>query len=138
MVGQCQVKVFADDTCVMYGNDDINIALSTLQNDLDNINAWFKCNELTLNASKTNYVLFHQTNKKIPNDIPKVHVNDIEIKRVPSAKYIGLTIDEKLSWHEHVTEVEKTMIKMIRTKPGQKYFYDSYEKDSCESGGEFP
>ncbi len=49
--------------------------------------------------------------KKIPELLNNVKINNVNIARVKSAKYLGVTLDENLNWEEHVRETNKAIIK---------------------------
>ena len=53
--------------------------------------------------SKTKYVFFHKSRKKndIPLNMPILKINQIEIKREKSLKFLGVIIDENLNWKCH-------------------------------------
>ena len=68
-------------------------------------------NNLTINYSKTAFILFHAKNKSIPTDLKDIEVDGISIKRVSSAKYLGVIYDEKLTWSEHANYVSKSLLK---------------------------
>ena len=50
--------LFADDTNVFYSDHDINNLCTTKSNELNKLYDWFTVNKLSLNTSKTNYILF--------------------------------------------------------------------------------
>ena len=62
--------LFADDTNVFINGKDNNTLIDTLQIELSNSNKWLLANKLTLNISKTHFMLFHiakHKNYKINN-----------------------------------------------------------------------
>ena len=61
--------LFADDTTVFYSNNDIDVLYKTVNSELQEVCNWFKCNKLSLNASKTNLMLLGQRIK--PNIFQK-------------------------------------------------------------------
>ena len=64
---------------------------------------WFQANKLSLNLSKTNYILFRKKSKKSCNiDKLKLSFGDNEIKRVKCTKFLGLMLDENLTWEDHI------------------------------------
>ena len=66
------------------------------------INLWLRKNKLSLNYSKTSFIIFNkQPNKTFDYEF-KLKINNNPIKRVNSIKYLGVLIDNKLSWSEHV------------------------------------
>ena len=60
-----------------------------------------KCNKLSVNYSKTSYMLI--SNKCIKPQSFKISLNNVDIKRVKYVKYLGVLLDNKLNWKAHVT-----------------------------------
>ena len=96
--------MFADDTNLFYSNQDINSLYEFVNKELVNINTWFQANKLSLNASKTKYILFHKPRQKrfIPLNFPSLKINQMEIKREQSQKFLGVLVDENLNWKNHI------------------------------------
>eukprot|EP00732_Lithocolla_globosa_P004734 Lithocolla_globosa_v1_NODE_4491_length_1421_cov_41.694952.p1 type:complete len:213 gc:universal NODE_4491_length_1421_cov_41.694952:951-313(-) len=62
--------MFADDTTLLAFNTDICALRENTLMDLQNIATWCKVNLLTLNASKTAYLLLSSATKQLPETIP--------------------------------------------------------------------
>ncbi len=91
--------LFADNTNILYSYANVNNLNIVVNSELDKLNKWFIINKLSLNVSKTNYILFG--NRKLHSDLDiKIH-ND-KITRVSETKFLGVWIDEKLNWKRHV------------------------------------
>ena len=71
---------------------------------------WFSLNELSLNVTKTNYMIF---GKKNNNSNEVIKFNNHTIERVSIAKLLGVIVDEKLNWSFHVSHVCKKLSKSI-------------------------
>ena len=56
--------LFADDTNILYSHKNIDTLVDTVNHDLCNISIWFKCNKLSLNISKTNFIHFRTINSQ--------------------------------------------------------------------------
>ena len=70
------------------------------------LNLWFKTNKLTLNINKTNFIIFTTKSKREQMDIPNtLQIENIIINRITHTKYLGLIIDEQLSWKEHIHQL---------------------------------
>ena len=54
VIHNCHVSMYADDTVLYYSGPTIEEVQSKLQEDLDNIYNWSRCNKLSLNVAKTN------------------------------------------------------------------------------------
>lgn len=68
---------------------------------------WFAQNKLSLNISKTNYVLFKNIKKTITP--PDLLLNNIKVKRVFTTKFLGVEIDHKLNWSYHIKSIENKL-----------------------------
>ena len=69
--------------------------------ELQKINEWFICNNLSLNVKKKNkYLVFHKPSKKddIPLVLSKLNLNNREIVWIESLNFLGVLLDENLSW----------------------------------------
>ena len=91
--------MFADDTNLFYSNKNIASLFEIVNKELANINMWFQANKLSLNANKTKYVFFHKPRKKgkVPLNLPILKINQMEIKREHSLKFLGVMVDENLN-----------------------------------------
>ena len=56
--------LFADDTNVFLNGRDIHKLINTMQQELLKLHTWLLCNKLTLNISKTHYIIFHRAKHK--------------------------------------------------------------------------
>ena len=90
-----QIQMYADDTILIYSCNNPQQLHQHIQNDLIKINNWMYNNDMSFNATKTKYILFKKD--KIYHSI-----NGTEIQQTPQAKYLGLIIDENLSWKPHL------------------------------------
>jgi Reverse transcriptase (RNA-dependent DNA polymerase) len=108
------IATFADDTAIMaVGNDNIE-STSKLQIAINKIQIWTNKWRIKLNETKSVHVDF--TNKKIAQ-IP-VNINGQIIPYANKAKYLGMTLDVKLSWKPHV----KIKKEELKTKSRKMYW----------------
>ena len=75
----------------------------------------FNANKLFRNKDKTKYTFFYKAREKdnIPIKLPSLFINDWEIKRITSIKYLGVLIDEHLTWKEHITIIGNKVSKNL-------------------------
>ena len=104
--------LYADDTCVLISGNHLNNLIDRLNTELISLNNWFKANKLSLNTKKSFFMIFHRSRIK-PNVINKVVIDNHELTQVNSAKYLGVIIDHKLNWIEHISYVKSKMSKGI-------------------------
>ena len=94
------VSHFADDTCVTHASKDIKLLERSLNFDIGKITEWLNTNRLSLNVKKTKLLLFHSKKKQVANFSIKVTCCSIE--PVSHVKYLGVHIDNNLSWDYHI------------------------------------
>ena len=79
-----------------------------MNHDLANIKEWLIANKLTLNKSKTEFMLIGSRQKLRTFDkSPSLVIDGAPLNRVSNTKSLGVTIDENLSWSEHIGELCK-------------------------------
>ena len=103
-----ELILFADDTNLFCTDDNLELLSKKISEELNKLSVWFAVNKLSLNLTKTNYMIF--CNRKIPNDI-SISINSVEIDRVFSTKFLGVIVDEKLNWKEHISRVRGKLSK---------------------------
>jgi len=82
-------------------------------NELSLIADWFKANRLSLNLLKTNFVLFTSSRKHLPVFDYSLSIEHSEISQVKSAKFLGVHVDEHLTWNVHIHNIEKKIAKNV-------------------------
>ena len=107
--------MFADDTNLFYTSKSINTLYNTVNRELYKMNEWFQVNKLSLNLKKTKYSLFHSSNQKrnIPTTLPLIQIENNIIEHVTVTKFLGVLIDEHLSWKHHINIVSNKVSKSI-------------------------
>ena len=62
---------------------------------------------------KTKHLFFHKPNKKdyIPFRLPKLIINSYEIQREESIKFLGVLLDQHLTWKKHIKLIENKSAK---------------------------
>lgn len=94
--------MYADDTALLSIHSNINELKSLASSSIKDASEWFNSNHFLLNNKKTQSVIF--TLKKVPEDIAS------DPKPV---KYLGMMLDNKLSWSPHVDMVTKKISRVV-------------------------
>ena len=81
---------------------------NNMNEDLKQLSNWFKTNKLSLNIGKTNYIIF-TLKQTTGHDELKLQIDNTQIQRVHSTQFLGIHIDSKLQWQEHVKHVKKKL-----------------------------
>ena len=118
--------MFADDTNFFYSHHQIKTLFETVNCELKNISQWFRANKLSLNIKKTKYTLFHKYSikDKIPLKLPTLKIGNKVIEKTPSIKFLGVMLDENVSWRYHIKTVENKLSKNIGLLCRAKQFLD--------------
>ena len=95
--------LFADDTNLLCCGDNLEQLLDTVEKELIKLKSWFDANKLTLNLSKTKFIIFGNRSN---NSNKKLMINDVEIERVTEIKFLGVIIDNKLCWKPHINYIK--------------------------------
>lgn len=103
-------RLFADDTNVFIFDKNIMALEEKCNVIVHQISNWMIANKLSLNGDKTCYQLFGPHPRDKLMDI-SIKVNNIALKRNATVKYLGILIDEDLSWQKHIRHVYETIVK---------------------------
>ena len=107
--------MFVDDTNFFLTHKNIKQLFSKMNDELNKFNIWFKANKLSLNAGKTKFTLFHKPSQSenLPLKLPALIMNNIVLKQKDSLKFLGVIIDETLSWKKHISVLESKLASSI-------------------------
>jgi Reverse transcriptase (RNA-dependent DNA polymerase) len=104
-----KLQMYADDTVLTYHHMDYQHIFDMMNEDLNRIGNWLSQNSLSINAKKTQYIVFDSNRKTIIPDSQVVFQNNV-LKMVGQYEYLGLIIDSRLSFAEHVDRLKRRLI----------------------------
>ena len=108
---------------------------------------WFNANKLTLHPLKTKFIYFSSGDKKCCVNLPPLVLNGHEIERLgndyksKSIKFLGLWLDENLSWEHHCSHVARKIrtttaviarLKRLLSPPNRLLLYNSLVRAHLE------
>jgi len=96
------VHHFADDTNLLIITDNLETLTEQMNQDLQSLWHWLNANKISLNASKTEYVLFRHPTKKLNNDLVKLYIGGYLLSEKNTIKYLGVHVDSDLKWNTQV------------------------------------
>ena len=99
---------FADDTTGFASNSDINNVHATANGELVGVDNWFKANRLSLNVSKTSYMIISNQKNAI-----EIRIRDSILAKVSPVKFLGVTLDENLTLNDNVNNVTSKISKYV-------------------------
>ena len=102
--------IFADDTNIFCTGNNLEETCKLISIELKKLQTWFALNKLSLNVTKTNFMVF---GKKFSSRDCQVTINEFKIDRVYVTKFLGVQIDAELSWKPHATEVKNKVYKSL-------------------------
>jgi len=103
-VSFCDVGQYADDTLISYSNPSFSILEARLQNDVNSIVNWLIANKLWINVSKTEAMVVG-SRQRVGSQHLSVVIDNEPIHNVYVAKFLGVQIDQCLTWRNHVDYV---------------------------------
>ena len=102
-------KMFADDTTLYDSDKDLQTLLNRFTKNLEPLLEWCEFNKLDLNWSKTYFMFITNKRIKLPTEIT-INSNNtvrVSVKVIESFKLLGVTLDNKLNFSEHCTNLKK-------------------------------
>ena len=102
--------MFADDSNLFFSHPDPQILVNTVNTELVKVSQWIKANKLTLNVTKSKYMIFSNSLEKLPDDI---FVDTTALEQVSNIKFLGVNVDNKLTWKHHISTITKTISRNI-------------------------
>ena len=113
--------LFADDTSLLYTDKNVDLAVHNLNFELRKITTWLLANKLCINVLKSNYIIFCASQYKYTQSVPII-LNDTNLDQAKDTKFLGIYIDENLSWKKHIDIITTKISKNIGVMNRLKYF----------------
>ena len=82
---------------------------------------WLVANKLSLNMNKSNSMIIKPRQKKLPKKI-QLNVNGEHLNESNYAKYLGVLIDNNLTWKQHIQHVNTNVAKSIEILAKMRHF----------------
>ena len=98
--------LFADDSNLFCSHKSLQCLEAKVNVELNNVNNWLCVNKLSLNIDKSNFVIFHPSQKKVQYPINLI-INNKILEEKKYVKYLGIIMDCNLNWKQHIHELSK-------------------------------
>ena len=99
-----KVRIFAYDTTIFFHSDTIENIIEIASIIMTQLTSWLTANKLTLNADKSSFTIFKSSKKRTPNLPDHIDFLNNQIKRTTHIKFLGVTLEENLTWNHHINE----------------------------------
>ena len=103
---------FAADTYLKCSDKNDRLLKNKMNKDLALLFDWLCSNRLSLNVSKTEFIVFKPPKKKLETRFT-LKLNRIVLYESKKIRYLGLIVDDKLSWKFHIYELRKNSIVLL-------------------------
>uniref|UniRef100_A0A2A4JYZ1 Reverse transcriptase domain-containing protein n=1 Tax=Heliothis virescens TaxID=7102 RepID=A0A2A4JYZ1_HELVI len=127
---------YADDTALLFSADSEKDVYRLAQHGFNVVNNWLSNNSLTLNADKTNYIKFSMRKLTSIGTYSSLYAHHCShainnkctcpsIKLTNKIKYLGVILDETLSFKHHIESLNNRLRKLIFVFKKVRYIADS-------------
>ena len=99
--------LFADDTVLVESAKNLELLQEKMNIQVDKVHTWLLANKLSVHyVDKSQYMLINFNNHiRVEDNCFELKMADYKIKRTKTFKYLGLIVDDKFSWADHISEV---------------------------------
>ena len=101
-------RIFADDTNVFYSACDLKTLEKVINSELKKVKVWCDVNRLSINFSKTNFMIVKSPKKKEEPVNITIESSDgakYALEKKSKIKYLGVLLDETVSFKNHISYV---------------------------------
>ena len=115
-VNDCDIRLYADDTCISYTHKIVKTIEDKLNNDFNTLCDWFVDNKLSIHfgEDKTKTILFSPKNLRKRAEPIVIKRHDVTLKQFSIVEYLGCLLDETLSGQEMALKVLKKINGKLR------------------------
>ncbi|MCG7867669.1 MAG: hypothetical protein JAY74_15080 [Candidatus Thiodiazotropha taylori] len=104
-------RLFADDSSLYFSASNLNDLEGVINHDLAIISQWAKRWLVTFNPNKTEAMLFSFSLSQ--TEVPQLIFDNTSITFVDNHKHLGITLNNKGRWHDHIQNIIKSANKVI-------------------------
>ena len=104
---------YADDTSIFVKGSSLLSISNIMNNGMKQVNEWLKNNKLSLNVSKTNYMIMSGKGKNFNENDCEIMIDNYTLKCVDRIIFLGLILDNKFTWKYHIDHIYKKVCRTI-------------------------
>ena len=115
---------FADDTNLLAINKSLKKIRKQLNFDLRFLSKWLRANKISLNAGKTEMIIFRHPMKQLKYEL-KLKINGKRLYQSDFVKYLGILIDPHLKWNYHIDFIAPKLSRALGMLTKIRHFVDA-------------
>ena len=104
--------LFADDTNIFFSHKNFNLLSETLNSVMCKLTQWCRAIKLSINFKKSNFMVFRPRQRRQTLDL-SIQIDNNKIDCVKEIAFLGVILDEHLSWKPHILSVSRNISKSI-------------------------
>ena len=116
------VNLFADDTVLILKNKNHNSLQAVADYELTIMNDWMKSNHLSLNYKESNYFISAPKQKRVALQNFHLHFGGHKLSNTDCVKYLGIFIENRITWKEQVCHVVKKLANAARILSKMRHY----------------
>jgi hypothetical protein len=101
--------LFADDTNIFIEAKTKSEAFARANKVLERVQNYMILNKLHINLSKSCFMHFHRQPTSESEESPVIKIGNTPISRVSETKFLGVVIDDRLTWEPHIKTLSKKL-----------------------------
>ena len=119
--------LYADDTTLIIVAKSYDLLFKYMNHDIAKLFDWLCVNKLTVNDNKTKYMVFSKSTRSAYTDKHRiVTLNGVPIKKVETHKFLGMIVDQNLSWKPHMLQILSKIQRNLGVVRKIAYFLDHH------------
>ena len=120
--GRCVPRLFADDTCLLLADTNLNSLYENMKNEISNLCHWCKANKLSVNPVKSNAMIISPKQCSTYSATPLLY-DEVSIKIVDEFKYLGVILDSKFDFYALIQLIENKISRAVGTISKPKHIF---------------
>ena len=120
---------FADDNTLSTFSESISNLKDILKSEAEENISWLKNNKMIVNSDKFQFIVLDKAKNDHTNEIIKI--DNQELKAISSIKLLGVTLDDKLNFNQHVSNLCRSAANQLNALIRLKQFLTMEEKKYC-------
>ena len=105
----CQLEKVIETVALFLHSERVNTMITSLNCELAKLTEWLNANKLSINVSKSHYMVFHWSRRKINKG--HILLDTTILSQVTFIKFLGVILDEKLKWTHHMSYIKNKLSK---------------------------